>query len=181
MIVAAEEFAMTQDEEAGRAEGAGKADEGLAVEGWRPPERRRWRVEYGRAMAAALKRSGETHATFCIRHGLSVNQLKWWLLRLRRMERRGEPASRARSASTGAPTPQFAPVRIAAPKASAKRGTEPQLKDLPCLGGAAAPRTEQQSGLEVVLRCGRILHVARDFDEGLLRRVVLTLEGLERC
>jgi transposase-like protein len=74
-----------------------------AVMEWTPPRgRKRWQLEDGKAMVAALHASGETVAGFARRHGVQEMRVQRWVTRV---------GSKPHAPAAGQPV-VFAPVRV---------------------------------------------------------------------
>ena len=95
-----------------------------AVVEWAPPRgRKRWQVEDGEAMVAALRASGETIAGFARRHGVQEVRVQRWVARV---------GKKPHALATGQPV-VFAPVRVTTRQATA---TEPGSGLDVVIGGA---------------------------------------------
>jgi transposase-like protein len=119
-----------------------------AVAEWTPPRgRKRWQLEDGEAMVAALHASGDTVAGFARRHGVQEARVQRWVARVGR---------KPHASATGQPV-VFAPVRVTTrPATAGEHGRGPE------------------SGLDVVVG-GAVVRVSHGFDGTLLRRVVEVL------
>jgi hypothetical protein len=100
-----------------------------------------WTEIEARGVLEAWKRSGVGLEKFARSRGLVPQRLWWWKAKLG-------------FTKAACPTPALVPVRIAAPRAEARRG-EP---------------------VTVLLRSGHMIKVGRDFDENAFARVVALLE-----
>jgi hypothetical protein len=115
------------------------------------PEPSRTPEQHWREIFQDWRRSGLKPRAFCDQRGLTIGSFSYWRYRIRRLD--GPPAA-----------------------ASAKGPAPPHRKQafIPVHLGASAGRS---AAIEVVLRGGRCLRVAKGTDEALLRMVVGVLEG----
>jgi transposase-like protein len=80
-----------------------------AVTEWTPPRgRKRWQLEDGKAMVAALHASGETMAGFARRHGVQEVRVQRWVARM---------GKKPHAPAAGQPV-VFAPVQVTARQAA---------------------------------------------------------------
>lgn len=114
------------------------------------PEPSRTPEQHWREVLRDWQQSGMKPRAFCDQRGLSIGSFSYWRYRIRKLD--GPGAFPAKEASPKGRKQAFIPVRLSA-------------------------SSSRPAAIEVVLRGGRTLRVAKGADEALLRMVVGVLEG----
>ena len=114
------------------------------------PEPSRSPEQHWREVLRDWQQGGLKPRAFCDQRGLTIGSFSYWRYRIRRLD--GPPATPAKEASPKCRKQAFIPVRLSA-------------------------SSIRPAAIEVVLRGGRTLRVAKGADEALLRMVVGVLEG----
>lgn len=115
------------------------------------PEPSRAPEQHWREVLGDWQQSGLKPRAFCDQRGLSIGSFSYWRYRIRRLDGLAAAAPAKAPASTRR-KPAFIPVRLSA-------------------------SSIHPTAIEVVLRGGQTLKVAKGADEALLRMVIGVLEG----